>query len=542
MTNPVDALGINGRPSTTARPAPVDDRIYGGDDNDTFWGGDGNDIIEGGDGADIALGGEGNDIITDLAGDDVPKGGPGNDAIDAGPGLDIIMGGDGNDFTNGGANINETFGGAGDDFAIAGEGDRRRLRRQRRRLGGGRRPARPAHRRQLHAVLRRPQPARPRHPHRPGRRRRLRRRGWRRHRSSPVPASRRTPVPPATTGASVVGDPQPQNADLHLVHRRRRAPVVPEVRDKFNEVEALSGWNLDDTLRGDDVVPSQVGGGGFIGCDALDRRAWPGSPASMHARAADTSVTENVGRHRSRASATHDSACSTGNVLGRRQHPPRRCRQRHPRGSRRRRHHRRRPLPERAPQRAHRPGRPGDRDRQHRPDGEQGRRPATSVPAPPGMTLQQAVFAGLVDPGNIVAVREILSNSGGEPTDVALFSGARTEYDITANADGSVTVAHTGGRRPTASTPCATSRCSGSPQRSPDVAVSGASMPAVPAESDPGGGQLVFGDRVITVASAPLPITVTNTGTRRPHRQRCLGNRHQRRGVRRQREQLHAPR
>ena len=38
------------------------------------------------------------------------------------PGLDIIMGGDGKDFTNGGANTNETFAGEGDDFVIAGRG------------------------------------------------------------------------------------------------------------------------------------------------------------------------------------------------------------------------------------------------------------------------------------------------------------------------------------------------------------------------------------------------------------------------------------
>ena len=43
------------------------------------------------------------------------------------------------------------------------------------------------------------------------------------------------------------------------------------VRDKFNEVEALSGWKFDDKLRGDDIVPAEVGGGGFIGCDVLDQ-------------------------------------------------------------------------------------------------------------------------------------------------------------------------------------------------------------------------------------------------------------------------------
>ena len=118
--NSVDPPGINGQ-SVYNGTAGVD-RIFGGNDNDTFLGNEGNDIIDGGGGDDIALGGVGDDIITDFAGADVPKGGPGDDAIDGGPGDDIIMGGDGNDFTNGGANINETFGGAGNDFIIAGQG------------------------------------------------------------------------------------------------------------------------------------------------------------------------------------------------------------------------------------------------------------------------------------------------------------------------------------------------------------------------------------------------------------------------------------
>ena len=69
---------------------------------------------------------------------------------------------------------------------------------------------------------------------------------------------------------SSAGDPQAQDADLDL-------PILPMdilpagVRDRFNEVEALSGGHSNDTLRGDDVVPSAVGGGGFIGCDVLDQ-------------------------------------------------------------------------------------------------------------------------------------------------------------------------------------------------------------------------------------------------------------------------------
>ena len=199
----------------------------------------------------------------------MPKGGPGNDAIDAGPGLDIIMGGDGKDFTNGGANTNETFGGAGDDFVIAGQGldavfgdsgdDW---------VEGGDQPDL-LHRRQL-----------------------------------PRSSSTTTDLPGhdiligqggdddydmeggddigvAGPGVEKIAgaagydweigqaDPQAQDMDLAQVFIAGGV-ILPGVRDKFNEVEALSGWNLNDTLRGDDVVPTAVGGGGFIGCDALD--------------------------------------------------------------------------------------------------------------------------------------------------------------------------------------------------------------------------------------------------------------------------------
>ena len=55
-----------------------------------------------------------------------------------------------------------------------------------------------------------------------------------------------------------------------------------------------------------------------------------------------------------------------------------------------------------------------------------------------GPTLQQAVFAGTVDPGNIVAVREVLDGVGG--TDTAVFSGVRANYTVEINDDRSVTI------------------------------------------------------------------------------------------------------
>ena len=62
----------------------------------------------------------------------------------------------------------------------------------------------------------------------------------------------------------------------------------------------------------------------------------------------------------------------------------------------------------------------------------------TFGPGTTDMTLQQAVFAGLVDPGKIEMRRSIVT----EPTtpgtiDTAVFSGPRANYTITPNADGS---------------------------------------------------------------------------------------------------------
>src|SRR3954462_5002368 len=118
--NNIDPSGINGQ--SVYNGTDGNDKVYGGNDNDTFWGGLSNDRIEGNGGDDVALGGLGNDIITDLDGADVPKGGPGNDAVDGGPGDDIPMGNAGSDFINGGANDNESFAGGGNDYAIAGQG------------------------------------------------------------------------------------------------------------------------------------------------------------------------------------------------------------------------------------------------------------------------------------------------------------------------------------------------------------------------------------------------------------------------------------
>ncbi|MGH6806066.1 MAG: peroxidase family protein, partial [Ensifer adhaerens] len=72
---------------------------------------------------DLVNGGGGDDILTD-SGDtgDFIKGEEGNDVIANSNGIDILMGGDGKDVVFVGVDDTEVFGGAGDDFIAGGEG------------------------------------------------------------------------------------------------------------------------------------------------------------------------------------------------------------------------------------------------------------------------------------------------------------------------------------------------------------------------------------------------------------------------------------
>src|SRR4029078_8345725 len=62
---------------------------------------------------------------------------------------------------------------------------------------------------------------------------------------------------------------------------------------------------------------------------------------------------------------------------------------------------------------------------------------------PTGPTLQDAIMAGQVDPGNLVAVRELVNNAGPADVDTSVYSGPLSQYTITRNVDGSVTVCDT---------------------------------------------------------------------------------------------------
>ena len=95
------------------------DILIGSIGDDTYHGDGGDDTIEGGAGNDIINGGDGDDIITDLGGDDIIRSGAGHDAINAGLGTDLVVAGDGQDFVVLGADIlDEAFGGLGNDFVL----------------------------------------------------------------------------------------------------------------------------------------------------------------------------------------------------------------------------------------------------------------------------------------------------------------------------------------------------------------------------------------------------------------------------------------
>ncbi len=100
-----------------------DDTIITDYGDDGIWGDAGNDRIESGAGVDLVNGGAGNDIITD-SGDtgDFLKGDEGDDVIANSNGVDILMGGSGKDVVFVGVDSTEVFGGEGDDFIAGGDG------------------------------------------------------------------------------------------------------------------------------------------------------------------------------------------------------------------------------------------------------------------------------------------------------------------------------------------------------------------------------------------------------------------------------------
>ena len=467
LINNIDPPGINGQSVYNGTPGA--DRFFGGNDNDTFWGGAGNDVIEGNNGDDFALGGDGNDIITDLGGADFLKGGPGNDALDAGPGNDILAGGDGQDFINGGANDNETFAGPGNDFIIAGQGADAVFG------DGGDDWIQGGTGQDLlqgdHGAPFFDDPA------------------------QTAPGNDIFIGQPGENDYDAEGgdDIMAQNAAIDrnagaagfdwAIHQYNTVPADDDMminnqlfglpiqlvvnRDRWQETEANSGSKFNDTIRGDNLE-RVVGPAGFSGCDALDptgvaritglNRLVTSFPSSLHAVfvASAMGTCPLVGFGANPLVRDSGTVWAEGNILlggG---------------GS------------DLLEGRGNNDIIDGDHELKVRISVRSDpANPATEIgttdlmehtatsgnfgTGSAGMTLQQAVFAGIVDPGNLVAVREILSPDGSPmgatantnaPTDcgtaspvncdTALFSGPPSEYTITPNADGSVTVADNG--------------------------------------------------------------------------------------------------
>jgi len=447
--NTVDPSGVNGQ-SVYNGTSGVD-RIYGGNDNDTFWGDAGNDIIEGNGGDDVILGGDGNDIITDLDGADVLKGGPGNDALDAGPGNDIVLGADGQDFMNAGANDNESFAGPGNDFIIAGQGADAVFGD-----GGddwieggtGQDLLQGDHGAPFFDDPGEVAPGNDIFIGQPGEN------DYDAEGGDDVMAQNAAIDRNAGAGgfdwAIHQYDTVAGNDDMMINNNLGGLPIQLVVnRDRWQETEADSGSRFDDIIKGTDGVlstPRLITGGGFQGCDAIDQA---GLDRISGLAALLPPVAAWLGTAAETTSLSASGRCPlVGKVWGE--------------GD----------ILLGGPGNDTITGRTGDEII----DGDKELRIAISVrtdPANPGselgttdlmedtavtgnfgpgttgMTLQQAVFAGLVDPGNLVAVRSIV-NTVTSPSDcgaaapvncdTSVYSGPRAQYTISANPNGSIKV------------------------------------------------------------------------------------------------------
>ncbi|MDB5745298.1 MAG: hypothetical protein JWP72_146, partial [Massilia sp.] len=102
------------------------DTLGGGRGMDTLWGDGGNDRLDGGDEADKVHGGDGDDIITDhgtpAGAADFLFGDAGHDVISNGTGNDLVFGGAGQDFVIVGPDFTEVFAGRDNDFILGNNG------------------------------------------------------------------------------------------------------------------------------------------------------------------------------------------------------------------------------------------------------------------------------------------------------------------------------------------------------------------------------------------------------------------------------------
>ncbi|WP_159083677.1 peroxidase family protein [Nocardioides terrigena] len=378
----------------------ANDRVWSSEGDDTIRGNGGNDWMQGGDGVDNLIGGLGDDILNDLAGDDTLKGGDGDDALSSGQGFgaDLNQGGRGNDFIVGGNDMTETFAGPGDDYVMAGDGEDTVFGDDGDDwMEGGRGPFN---------LLQGDNGAPFQDdPNEPGHDVLMGYGGETDYDSEGGDdimllgnGIQRSEGMLGFDWATHKSDPFAGDSDMEIIGAL--PPSVETNKDRFDLVEALSGWTFDDTLRGDDRAAADLGTDHELNAAGIARIA--GLQAVL-----GTGVTSFQGGNIILGGAGSDLIEGRGgdDVID------------------------------------------GDKwlNVQVEAPNVATADTADTILVDNLAALQADVFAGRIDPGSLRIVRTVETTPAGAGTDTALFSGAQTEYTITENADGTTTVAHTGG-------------------------------------------------------------------------------------------------
>ncbi|WP_082553359.1 peroxidase family protein [Phycicoccus sp. Root101] len=433
LINSVDPAGINGQ--SVYNGDLTSNRIKGGIDNDTILGNDGNDWLDGNSGDDVVIGGDGADRMTDTGGADVLKGGPGNDAMDAGNGIDIMMGGDGRDFMNGGANDNEEFAGPDDDFIIAGAGTDTAFG------GGGDDWIQGGSGQDLligdHGAPFFDDPAEtsPGHDIFIGQ---VGENDYDTEGGDDIMSQNSFVDRNAGAGGFdwAIHQYDTVAADDDMAINNNLGPLPIQVvvnRDRWQETEADSGSARNDVIRGNDDVPSAIGGAGFTGCDVLDQAGVNRiSGLSAILPPLTGALAPVVANSAAGTCPLSGPIWGDGNILlggG---------------GS------------DTITGRGADDIIDGDRSLQVRisvrtnadgtgPEIGSATLMEGTYQAGNPKTLQQAVFDGTVDPGQLVMVREIVPAPAGDTgVDTAVFLAPRASFTVVRNANGSFTVTQTG--------------------------------------------------------------------------------------------------
>ena len=401
---PAGTFRYTGPAHVVANGTSGDDRIWTSEGDDTIRGGEGKDWMQGGDGVDNLIGGDDDDILNDTFGDDTLKGGDGDDALSSGQGFagDLNQGGRGKDFIVGGNDGSESFAGPGDDFVFAGDG-------QDTVFGddgddwieGGKGPFN-----LLQGDNGAPfqnDPNAPGHDVIDGD-------GGEQDFDSEGgddimlmgPGVQRAEGMLGFDWTTHKGDPEPGDSDMDFTGAL--PPSVEALRDRFDLVEGLSGWDKDDVLRGDSRVADDIVAPGdqpiqeghALGGAGIDRIA--GLQALLGSARSFSAGNIILGGD---GSDTIEGRGGDDIIDGDRWLNVRLT----------------------APE-------PGGTGGQLSADSMRGPTTGGATTA----SLETRVFAGNLDPGNIVIVREVLDGDGAG-TDRAVFTNNRTAYTC-ADADG----------------------------------------------------------------------------------------------------------